>query len=88
MFPVYAWGGLLSHRTFQGKGLGELLLVNALTRAQRIHEEAGGIGLFVDAIDEQAAGYYKRLGFMATPDNPLLLFFSVHGSGSGKETTG
>jgi hypothetical protein len=37
--------------------------------------EAGGIGLFVDAIDEQASGYYLRFGFRVAPDNPLLLFF-------------
>ncbi len=61
-------------RPCQGKRLGELLLLDALTRAQRIYSEAGGIGLFVDAIDEQAAGYYRRFGFAASPDNPLLLF--------------
>ncbi|MDP2785241.1 MAG: GNAT family N-acetyltransferase [Sulfurimicrobium sp.] len=61
-------------KPYQGKGLGALLLVDALTRAQRIHAEAGGIGLFVDAIDVQAAGYYQRFGFETSPDNPLLLF--------------
>lgn len=61
-------------KPYQGKGLGELLLVDVLTRSQRIHTQAGGIGLFVDAIDERAAGYYRRFGFDATPDNPLLLF--------------
>ena len=58
----------------QGKGLGELLLVDALSQAQRIDTEAGGIGLFVDAIDEQAAGFYRRFDFVACPDHPLLLF--------------
>jgi ribosomal protein S18 acetylase RimI-like enzyme len=66
---------------YQGKGLGELLLVDALTRAQHIYAEAGGIGLFVDALDEQAAGYYRRLGFAASPDNPLLLFLPAKVTG-------
>ena len=61
-------------KQYQGKGLGELLLVDVMIRAQRIYREAGGIGLFVDAIDEQAADYYRRFGFDASPDNPLLLF--------------
>lgn len=73
--PGVKLGRLAVDKKFQGKGLGELLLIDALTRAQRIYQEAGGIGLFVDAIDEQAAGYYKRFGFEAMPDNPLLLFF-------------
>jgi len=73
--PGVKLGRLAVDKKFQGKGLGDLLLVDALTRAQRIYREAGGIGLFVDAIDERAASYYKRFGFEPAPDNPLLLFF-------------
>jgi ribosomal protein S18 acetylase RimI-like enzyme len=73
--PGVKLGRLAVDKKFQGKGLGDLLLVDALTRAQRVYREAGGIGLFVDAIDERAASYYKRFGFEPTPDNPLLLFF-------------
>lgn len=75
--PGVRLGRLAVDSRFQCKGLGELLLVDALTRAQRIYTEAGGIGLFVDAIDEQVAGYYQGFGFVASPDNPLLLFFSA-----------
>ncbi len=72
--PGVRLGRLAVDQTFQGKGLGELLLVDALTRARNIYTEAGGVGLFVDAIDGQAAGYYRRFGFTSAPDNPLLLF--------------
>ena len=72
--PGARLGRLAVDKQYQGKGLGELMLVDALTRAQRIYTEAGGIGLFVDAIDEQAAGYYRHWGFISAPDNPLLLF--------------
>ncbi len=75
--PGVRLGRLAVDKQYQNKGLGELLLVDALTRAQRIYAEAGGIGLFVDALDEQAAGYYRNFGFTATPDNPLLLFLSA-----------
>jgi ribosomal protein S18 acetylase RimI-like enzyme len=64
-------------QAFQNKRLGELLLIDALMRAKRIYTEAGGIGLFVDAIDEPAAGYYRRFGLETSPDNPLLLFLPV-----------
>lgn len=75
--PGVRLGRLAVDRQYQGKGLGELLLIDALTRARRIYAEAGGIGLFVDALDERAAGYYRRFGFEAAPDNPLLLFLSA-----------
>ncbi len=78
--PGVRLGRLAVDRRFQGKRLGELLLIDALARARRIHTEAGGIGLFVDAIDEPATGYYLRFGFQALPDNPLLLFFPVSGT--------
>jgi len=64
-------------KQFQRKGLGELLLIDALNRAKRIYTEAGGIGLFVDAIDEQAVSFYLKFGFQAAPENPLLLFSSA-----------
>ena len=75
--PGMRLGRLAIDRRYQGKGLGELLLLDALTRAWRIYTEAGGIGLFVDALDEQVAGYYRRFGFEAAPDSLLLLFLSA-----------
>lgn len=75
--PGVRLGRLAVDRQYHGKGLGKLLLVDALVRARRIYREAGGIGLFVDAIDAQAAVYYQQFGFAASPDNPLLLFLSA-----------
>lgn len=71
--PGVRLGRLAVDVIYQGKGLGELLLVDALNRAALINKQAGGIGLFVDALNEQAAGYYQRFGFVASPDNSLLL---------------
>ncbi len=81
--PGVRLGRLAVDRQYQGKGLGELLLIDAFMRARRIYTEAGGIGLFVDALDAQAAGYYRRFGFEAAPDNPLLLFLPVADAQSG-----
>jgi GNAT superfamily N-acetyltransferase len=80
--PGVRLGRLAVDRHYHGKGLGQLLLVDALTRARRIYTEAGGIGIFVDAIDERAAGYYVRFGFLTVPDNPLLLFLPASMAGS------
>ena len=72
--PGVRLGRLAVARQHHGKKLGELLLMDALARAELVYREAGGIGLFVDAIDADAAGYYRRFGFQPAPDNPLLLF--------------
>ena len=75
--PGVRLGRLAVDRQYQRKGLGELLLVDALGRAQRVRTEAGGIGLFVDAMDERAAAYYRQFGFAPSPENPLLLFLKA-----------
>ena len=79
--PGVRLGRLAVDLRYQRKGLGDLLLADALARTRIIYTQGGGIGLFVDAIDEHAAGYYLRLGFQVSPDNPLLLFLPVSGIG-------
>ena len=79
--PGVRLGRLAVEQKCQGRKLGELLLIDALTRARRIYIEAGAVGLFVDTTDAQAAEYYRRFGFEASPDNPLLLFLSAEVAG-------
>lgn len=79
--PGIRLGRLAVDSAFQGKRLAELMLVDALTRAKRIHTEAGGLGLFVDAIDDQAAGFYRHYGFASSPSQPLLMFLPLNAMG-------
>lgn len=79
--PGVRLGRLAVDARHHGKGLGELLLIDALHRARRIQVEADGVGLFVDAIDAQAALYCQRFGFQCAPDHPLLLFLPVQALG-------
>jgi ribosomal protein S18 acetylase RimI-like enzyme len=58
----------------QHKGLGELLLADALQRCLRLSVEIGMIGVIVDAKDEQARGWYERYEFERLPDSPLTLW--------------
>ena len=82
--PGVRLGRLAVDQRFQRKGLGELLLIDAIERTRRVRAEAGAVGLFVDAIDTRAAQFYQRYGFTSAPDNPLLLFLSVQDQpGSG-----
>ncbi|HYT48735.1 MAG TPA: GNAT family N-acetyltransferase [Burkholderiales bacterium] len=60
-------------RSVQGQGLGELLLVDAITRTRSVLEHVGVHALFVDAKDREAAGFYRRYGFRPLPSDPLRL---------------
>ena len=64
-------GVVLRH---QRKGLGELLLADALQRCLSRSGEIGMIGVIVDAKDEQARGWYERYEFERLPDSPLTLW--------------
>ena len=77
IIPGVRLGRLAVDRHAQGKRLGELLLMDAMERVRAVREQAGAVGLFVDAIDTQAAGFYARYGAVAFLDAPLKLFLPV-----------
>jgi len=72
--PAVRLARLAVSRKHQGKRLGELLLAEAVRRTALIAEQAGIIGLFVDAKDDAARGFYMRYGFSAIPEHPRQLF--------------
>lgn len=75
--PGVRLGRLAVDSRYQGRRLGELLLVDAMQRVRAIREHAGVIGLFVEAFDEEAKGFYTRYGAVAFIDAPLKLFLPV-----------
>lgn len=75
--PGVRLGRLAVDTRFQGKGLGELLLVDAIQRTRLVTAQAGVVGLFVDALDSAAARFYVKYGFEAFADDPLKLFLPV-----------
>ncbi|MBN2886165.1 MAG: GNAT family N-acetyltransferase [Chromatiaceae bacterium] len=77
IIPGVRLGRLAVSRRHQGKRLGELMLMNAIERVEAIRAHAGAVGLFIDAIDEQAAGFYRRYGAVPFHDAPLKLFLPL-----------
>lgn len=61
-------------RNHQGAGLGGLLLAEALRKAVLAGEAAAARLVVVDAVDENAAGFYSRHGFIAVPEHPMRLY--------------
>jgi len=75
--PAVRLGRLAVSRREQGKGYGELLLTEAIRRTALIAEQAGLIGLFVDAKNDSARAFYERYGFVSLPDKSLQLFLPI-----------
>lgn len=61
----------------QGKGLGKLLLMDALYRCYRLSDEIGSVGVIVDAKHERAQNFYRQFNFEAFPETPLTLWLPI-----------
>ena len=70
-------GRLAVSKAYQRQGIGKTLLVAAMGKFIEIFNSAGGIGLFVDAKNQDAKHYYEQFGFVSLPSNELELFLPV-----------
>lgn len=75
--PVVLLGQLAVDKTVQGQGLGQFLLVDALSRVQHVAGELGVRAVEADAIDEAARQFYLKFGFVSLADDPRHLFLPM-----------
>jgi GNAT superfamily N-acetyltransferase len=75
--PVTVLGRLAIDQSFAGKGLGMALLRDAVLRSRLASKQAASRGIFVQALDEKAAGFYLKFGFTRSPTQPLYLMLSL-----------
>jgi GNAT superfamily N-acetyltransferase len=61
----------------KGQGLGGRLLGDALLRCAGLAETLGVHAVEVDAIDDEAAAFYRRHGFVPLADDPLHHFLPI-----------
>ena len=73
--PVVILARLAVCRQYQGRGIGVGLLQDAVRRTLLIAEQAGVRATLTHPIDEDAARFYSRFGFIASPlrEQQLLL---------------
>jgi predicted N-acetyltransferase YhbS len=77
--PAYPVGMVLLarlavDRVEQGTGLGATLLAEALRKAVSAGDAAAARLVVVDAVDENAARFYERFGFVPAPGHPFRLY--------------
>ncbi len=75
--PVVVLGRLAVDLHHQGHGLGRALISDALRRSLQARQLIGARALLVQALDEPAAGFYRALGFRASPVDPLTLMLQL-----------
>ena len=61
----------------QGEGLGELLLLDALSKCLMGTENIAAVGVIVDAINDDAVRFYQRYDFQQFPEQPNRLLLPM-----------
>ena len=75
--PAVLLGRLAVDMAHQGKGLGEIMLVDALTTCVAGADLIGIFAVVVDAKNSRGKAWYERHGFSAFPSNPMQLFIPI-----------
>lgn len=75
--PCLLLGQLATDERWIGQGIGTGLVKHALQRCVAAASLIGGRTLIVNAVDDEAASFWKRRGFIASKDDPLILFRSM-----------
>ncbi len=75
--PTTLLGRLATDNRFQGKGVGKLLLIDALNRSYEISKSIGSFAVIVDPIDKDAEKFYTKYGFINLPDSGKM-FLSMN----------
>lgn len=71
--PAILLARLALSRELRGRGLGGILLYDALSRAVAASQQVGGRYVVVDAIDQAAVQFYEHFGFARTPREQRLV---------------
>lgn len=72
--PMVLLGRLATDREFQGRGIARLLIAAAREIAAASLQGTGGIGLAVDAAEEEVVPLYEKYGFRRVAQDSMRLF--------------
>ncbi len=71
--PATLLGRLAVSEKYRGKGLGELLLLDALKRSYAVsYAQIGSMAVIVDPLDEDAEAFYRKYDFISLPDSKKM----------------
>ncbi|NJM20137.1 MAG: GNAT family N-acetyltransferase [Richelia sp. RM2_1_2] len=77
LLPATLLGRLAVDQSCQGKGMGELVLIDALKRVLEATSQVASLAVVVEAIDENAVGFYQKYGFRPFLQYPLKLYLPI-----------
>jgi GNAT superfamily N-acetyltransferase len=67
--PTTLLGRLAIDKNYQGRGMGKLLLIDALKRSYLTSKNIGSFAVIVDPLHDKAKRFYLKYGFIPLPDS-------------------
>ena len=67
--PTTLLGRLAVDKRFEGRGVGKMLLIDALRKSYEISRSIGSFAVVIDPIDKEAENFYTKYGFTLLPDS-------------------
>ena len=77
LVPATLIGRLAVSAAFRGRGIGEMLLMDALSRCLYGSREVASAAVIVDAKDDGAVAFYRKYGFLELPKIAMRLFLPM-----------
>ena len=75
--PAALIGRLAVSKAAQGQGVGKLLLADAIKRTLAVSDQIAIYTMVVDAINDNAIGFYEQFGFTRLSDDSPRLFLPL-----------
>jgi GNAT superfamily N-acetyltransferase len=72
-FPATLLGRLARDLVFRGNGIGDKLMVSALSRALESSDEVGSLAIITDPKDQRAKEFYTEFGFQPLTETRMYL---------------
>lgn len=77
LLPSVLLGRLAVDNRQQGKGLGELVLIDALKKSLDATRQIGALAVIAEALDQKAMDFYIKYGFQPFRQVPMKLYLPM-----------
>jgi GNAT superfamily N-acetyltransferase len=75
--PAALIGRLAVSKHAQGHGIGRMLLIDAIQRTLSVSDQIAIYAMIVDAVNDNARGFYEKYGFTCLKDSSKRLFLPL-----------
>lgn len=77
VLPTILIGRLAADSKYQGKRIGEYILLDALNRSYNLSKQVGSFAVIVESKDQKSRRFYEKYGFIKSINQELKLYLPM-----------